>query len=293
MNTFGVHIKVLCEIDEMNLKEKYKDDIAMIMSKINHNGGELWATKDKKISKGSPFDTRDVALMLSELGFTKKDIIIQDIADLIFSTWKPDGRFKISLSGAIYPCHTIGAARVLCYLGYSDDNRIKKTFEHLLETQQEDGGWMCNKFSFGKGPETKYSNPGPTLEALDAFRFTSLTNADKRLDKAVDFLLWHWEIKKPIGPCHYGIGSLFMKTEFPFFRYNLFYYCYTLSFFKKAQKDKRFKDALILLKKKLMNGKMIIENPNRQLAEMDFCRKGQQSELATIKFKDLMINIGE
>jgi hypothetical protein len=37
---------------------------------------------------------------------------------------------------------------------------------------------------------------------------------------------------------------------------------------------------------------MIIENPNRQLAEMDFCRKGQQSELATIKFKDLMINIG-
>jgi len=24
-----------------------------------------------------------------------------------------------------------------------------------------------------KGPETKYSNPGPTLEALDAFRFTS------------------------------------------------------------------------------------------------------------------------
>ena len=82
-----------------------------------------------------------------------------------------------------------------------------------------------------------------------------------------------------------------MKTEFPFFRYNLFYYCYTLSFFKKAQKDKRFKDALILLKKKLINGKMIIENPNRQLAEMDFCRKGQQSELATIKFKDLMINL--
>lgn len=138
-----------------------------------------------------------------------------------------------------------------------------------------------------------YSNPGPTLEALDAFRFSSLSYTDKRLEKAVDFLLWHWKIKKPIGPCHYGIGSLFMKTEFPFFRYNLFYYCYTLSFFKKAHKDKRFKDALILLKDKLINGKMIIENPNRQLAEMVFCRKGQQSELATIKFKDLMKNIGE
>lgn len=131
------------------------------------------------------------------------------------------------------------------------------------------------------------------MEALDAFRFTGLINSDKRLDKAIDFLLWHWEIKKPIGPCHYGIGSLFVKTEFPFFRYNLFYYCYTLSFFKKAQRDKRFNDALILLKKKLVNGKMVIENPNRQLASMDFCRKGQQSELATIKYKDLIKNIAE
>ncbi len=277
----------------MDLKEKYKDDVAVIMAKINHNGGDLWATKDRKICKGSPFDTRDVALMLFELGFTKKDRIIQDIADLIFSTWKQDGRFRISPSGAVYPCHTIGAARVLCYLGYSDDNRIQKTFEYLLQAQQEDGGWKCNKYSFGRGPETNHSNPGPTLEALDAFRFTGLANSDKRLDKAVDFLLWHWETKKPIGPCHYGIGSLFMKTEFPFFRYNLFYYCYTLSFFQKAQKDLRFKDALFLLKKKCVDGKLIIENPNRQLASMDFCRKGQPSELATIKLKELMVNIKE
>jgi len=277
----------------MNLKEKYKDDIALIMTKINHNGGELWATTDQKISKGSPFATRDVAIMLSELGFTKEDRIIQDIAELIFSNWKYDGRFRISPSGAIYPCQTIGTARVLCYLGYSDDDRIKKTLEYLLETQQVDGGWKCNKYSFGRGPETEYSNPGPTLEALDAFRFNGLANTDKRLDRAVDFLLWHWEIKKPIGPCQYGIGSLFMKTEFPFFRYNLFYYSYTLSFYKKAQQDQRFHDALMHLKEKLIDGKMVVENPNRQLAEMDFCRKGHPSELATIRFNELMRNLGE
>jgi len=275
----------------MNQKQKYKNDIALIMSKINHNGGELWATEDKKIWKGSPFATRDVAIMLSDLGFTKEDGIIRDIADLIFSSWKPDGRFRVSPSGSIYPCQTIGAARVLCYLGYSDDDRIKKTFDHLLEIQQEDGGWKCNKFSFGRGPETVYSNPGPTLEALDAFRYSGLANTDKRLDKAVEFLLWHWEIKKPTGPCQYGIGSLFMKTEFPFFRYNLFYYCYTLSFFKKAHTDKRFKEAVNMLNDKLVKGKVIIENPNRQLADFDFCRKGQASELATIKFNELMGNV--
>ena len=277
----------------MDAREKYKDDIAVIMSKVNHNGGDLWATSDKSIWKGSPFSTRDVALILSELGFNKNDVIIQDIAALIFSLWKHDGRFKVSPKGSIYPCQTIGAARILCYLGYSDDHRIKKIFDYLLDTQQEDGGWTCNKFFFGKGPETKYSNPGPTLEALDAFRFTDLLNSDKRLDNAIDFLLWHWETKTPVGPCHYGIGTLFMKTEFPFFRYNLFHYCHTLSFYEKAKKDSRFKDALNLLKEKLINGQMVVESPNRKLAEMDFCRKGQPSDLATIKYRELIINLEE
>jgi hypothetical protein len=84
-----------------------------------------------------------------------------------------------------------------------------------------------------------------------------------------------------------------MKTEFPFFRYNLFYYCYTLSFYKQTHHDKRFIEALNLLKNKMIDGKMIVENSNRQLAVMDFCRKGQASGLAAIKFMELMKNIGE
>jgi hypothetical protein len=275
----------------MTLKDKYKNDIALIIAKINHNGGDLWATEDRKIWKGSPFATRDVAIMLAELGYDKKDQIIIDIAELVFNAWKPDGRFRVAPSGAIYPCQTIGAARILCYLGYAEDERIKKTFNHLLDTQHEDGGWKCNKYSYGKGPDTVYSNPGPTLEALDAFRFSGLVDKDKCLEKAVEFLLWHWKIKKPVGPCQYGIGSLFMKSEFPFFRYNLFYYCYTLSFYKKARGDKRFKEAVSLLQNKLVNGMMVVENPNRQLANMDFCRKGQASEIATIRYNEIIKNI--
>lgn len=200
----------------MKLREKYKEDIAFIMSKRHVNGADLWAGEGSNIGKGSPFTTKDAGLLLVELGFNKKDAIIKDIADLIFEHQQPDGRFRISKSGAIYPCHTIGCLRVLCYMGYGKDKRLKKTFDHLLSIQEEDGGWMCNKFSFGKGPETNHSNPGPTLEALDAFRFTDITKNKKQLDKAVDFLLWHWEVKKPVGPCLFGIGTLFHKTEFPF-----------------------------------------------------------------------------
>ena len=44
-------------------------------------------------------------------------------------------------------------------------------------------------------------------------------------------LLEHWAVRRPLGPCRYGIGSRFMQVEFPMFRYNLFFYVYVLSFY--------------------------------------------------------------
>jgi hypothetical protein len=275
----------------MKIKDKYKNDIAYIMSKRHVNGSDLWAGEDKNIGKGSPFSTRDVSLMLTELGFTKKDAVIKDLANLIFEHQQPDGRFKISKSGAIYPCHTIGCLRVLCYLGYAKDKRLKMTFDHLFTTQEDDGGWKCNKFSFGKGPETEHSNPGPTLEALDAFRFIDTNKKTQQINKAIEFLLWHWEQKKPVGPCLFGMGTLFNKVEFPFFRYNLFYYTYVLSFYKQSNNDKRLKQAFKLLESKMQADKIVVENPNRQLAKMDFCMKGHTSDLSSKRFNEIKSNI--
>jgi len=176
-------------------------------------------------------------------------------------------------------------------LGYAPDARLKKTFDHLLEIQHSDGGWRCNTYKFGRGPETVFSNPGPTLSALDAFRFTDLLNRDRRLDRAVKFLLDHWVTRKPLGPCHYGIGTLFMKVEYPFFRYNLFFYVYVLSFYESAKKDPRFLEALQILESKLVNGKIVVENPNRKLAGLAFCRKGQPSDLATERYREMLDNL--
>lgn len=276
----------------MNTKTAYKSDIAFILGKRRANGDDLWAGPDHNIGKGSPFSTRDAGILLTELGFTKKDKVIKDIAELIFMHQQPDGRFKVSSSGAIYPCHTIGCLRVLCGLGYAKDKRLRKTFDHLLSIQEEDGGWICNKYSFGRGPETRHSNPGPTLEALDALRFLPASaKTTKQINKAISFLLWHWEIKKPIGPCLFGMGTLFHQTEFPFFRYNIFYYTYVLSFYKKARTDKRFKEAFKTLQGKLVEGKMPVENPNRQLAKMQFCLKGNTSEIADKRFAEIKKNL--
>ena len=162
-----------------------------------------------------------------------------------------------------------------------------------MAIQHSDGGWRCNKFSFGRGPETEFSNPGPTLTALDAFRFTAFINKNESLDRAVEFLLAHWVARQPLGPCQYGIGSLFMQIAYPFFTYNLFFYVYVLSFYDKAKKDERFLEALEVLESKLDNGRVIVERPNSKLASFAFCKKGEPSDLATERYHEILCNLGK
>ena len=269
----------------------YKDDIEIILSHRYDNGDDYWATPDKRLLKGAPFTTIESPLYLLELGLSPDDPVMRGTANLIFSVQKDDGRFKIFPTGGVYPCHTVEAARTLCYMGYSQDDRLEITYQHLLNTQFSDGGWRCNKFSFGHGPETEYSNPHPTLIALDAFRFSKYLNNASTLDRAVEFLLKHWTIRKPLGPCHYGIGKLFMQVEYPFRSYNLFQYVYILSFYNVAKKDPRFLEAFSLLKSKTEDGKIIVERVVPSLGKLSFCKKGSPSLLATKRYQEILHNL--
>jgi len=168
----------------MAVEKEYLSDLETILSHRHDNGGDFWTTPDKRLLKGSPFSTFESVLYLLELGMSPNEPILKDTADLIFSTWQNDGRFKIYPKCGIYPCQTAIAAEVLCHMGYALEARLQKTFQHFLDSQYKDGGWRCNKFSFGHGPETEYSNPQPTLNALDAFRFSSYLNQNKALDRA-------------------------------------------------------------------------------------------------------------
>ena len=108
----------------------------------------------------------------------------------------------------------------------------------------------------------------------------------------MESLLAHWTVRRPLGPCHFGIGTLFMQVEFPFLRYNLFYYVYTLSFYNYARRDKRFLAALGVLQSKLDGQeRVIIERPNQRLANLLLCQKGKQSELATRRYDEIKKNL--
>jgi len=272
---------------------KYISDIEEILSPRFDNGADFWTTPDKRLLKGTPFSALGSTLMLLELGMKPSDPILKEVAELFFSTWKEDGRFKLYPQGGIYPCQTAYATYLLCSMGYVSDNRIQRTFQHFLETQYTDGGWRCKKFSFGRGPETEYSTPMTTLTTLNAFRFSKYLNDEPKLDKPVDFLLEHWNIKTPISPCHYGIGSRFMQVEYPISDYNIFQYVYVLSFYKRARNDKRFKEVFDILSSKLVDKKIIVERNSPNLKNLSFCKKGEPSELATKRYNEIIKNMNK
>ncbi len=277
----------------MSEDKRYSGDIEEILSRRYDNGGDLWATPDRRLMKGAPFTTLECVMYLLELGMKPTEPVLKNCAELIFGSWQKDGRIKVYPSGTVYPCQTIHALNTLCHLGYTEDSRVQKTLERLLGTQYKDGGWRCAKFLFGRGPETECSNPLPTLVALDAFRRTEHLNNNPALDKAVDFLLEHWRIRKPIGPCHYGIGTLFMQVEYPFRNYNLFMYVYVLSFYDRAKKDGRFLEAFEALKSKTVDGQIIVERVVPKLASLTFCAKGKPSALATKRYNEILVNLAK
>lgn len=267
-------------------------DLDKLLSTRHDNGADYWATPDGKIGIEKPISTLTALLVMSELTVEKSHEALQGAAGLVLQSIKEDGRVRIAPKGSIYPCHMALAATALCRNGFAIDNRVKSIMAYLLKNRYKDGGWRCNKFSYGRGPETDFSNPGVTLMALDAFRCADMYEESGDLDPGVETLLQHWRIRTPIGPCHYGMGKLFMQVEYPFLRYNLFYYAYVLSFYSKARKDERFKEAFKRLSNKLdINGRLIVERPNRKLEKLDICRKGEPSEAATERYLEIVKNM--
>lgn len=273
------------------MSPEHTADLERLLAKRQANDADFWATPDGKVGVGEPYSAITALLILHELGVDAEHEAAAGALEALWANWRPeDGRIRVGPSGAIYPCHTANIARVLCRFGYAANERMQATFEHLLENRHEDGGWRCNRGNSGPAPEL--SNPGVTLFALDALRFRPELVASPEAEAAVETLLAHWESKIPTGPCQFGIGALFMQTEFPFLRYNLFYYVYVLSFYPAARQDPRYREALDALAGKLdEDGLLIIERPHRYLAKWDFCTKGQGSEVATKRWGEIQENL--
>jgi hypothetical protein len=266
-----------------------KDEIKEIISLSETNGGAFWSRHDGDIHAPNGFSTIDVLNTLGEIGVHASDSeMVRKTIDFLFTYYDGKGNFRYSPKSTALPCITARILAALGRVGYHNDPRIEDCYRFFLESQQNDGGWRCATVRRGLAPETDASNPGTTLYVLDAFRFRKNPETDRiQLDKAVSFLLRHWETRLPLGPCRFGIGSRFLSIEYPFLRYNLFYYVYVLSKYGKALKDRRFQEALQVLRKKAVDKKIFPETPHKSWNTFSFARKDRYSENATRRFLEI------
>lgn len=262
-------------------------DVEAILAKRHHKGADSWATEDGRVYVGNPFSTLSSLGMLHELGVTARHPVVRDALELVLECWREDGRIRLAPKAPLYPCYTAEAARVLCRFGYADDPRVRHTVDHLLGGAHDTGGWRCNFTKFGRGPETECANPGATLFVLDVLRFGGPLDGPV-VEPAVESLLAHWRSRRRCGPCHYGIGRRFLEVEYPFLRYNLFYWVYVLSCFPSARGDERLLEAFELLRSQLDDsGRLVVGHCHRGLRKLAFCRPGEPSEPATHRYREI------
>jgi hypothetical protein len=266
-------------------------DRAALLARRGVNGGDYWATADGRWNVGTPFSTLACGLMLAELGLDQADPVARAIADTLLACQTEDGRIRPGPHLSVQPCHTAEAARLLCHLGLADDARLDRTFDHLLTAQAADGGWRCKVLKFGAGPDTDASNPGTTLAALDVLRFRTPLVTSLEAERAVDNLLDHWTVRRPLGPCRYGIGSRFMQVEFPMVRYNLFFYVYVLSFYPRARRHTALGAAIAAFQGKLVDGQLVVEHGRPALKELSLCRPGGPNPWATRRYAEIIRNL--
>ena len=242
---------------------EWQSDIDSILARRHDNGADFWATPDGRIYVGNPYSTIASLCMLHELGVGPDHEAVAGSLATIVEASRSDGRIRVAPKAPLHPCYTAEAARTLCRFGMRESETVQRTVNYFLEGIHEGGGWRCSFSKFGKGPETQCANPGATLYILDVLRYDpSLRFGVAAVDNAVEFLLSHWVTRRPIGPCHWGIGGLFMQVEYPFLRYNLFYYVYVLSFFRLAQQDERFRSVIAALEAKLdPDDQLVVERP--------------------------------
>lgn len=266
-------------------------DIEALLARREDNGADYWATPDGRIYVGNPYSTLSCLGILHELQVGPEHEAVVGALNLVLAAGRRDGRIRLGPKTPMYPCYTAEAARMLCRFGLERDPVVERAVDYFMGSGEITGGWRCSFSRFGKGPETKKANPGATLYVLDVLRWWPELSDGKEpvVARAVESLLEHWDVREPTGPCHWGIGSTFLRVEYPFFRYNLFFWVYVLSHFPSARNDPRFQAALRALDDKVdEEGRIVVEAPHRNLKGLTFCARGEPSAQATGRYREIL-----
>jgi hypothetical protein len=89
-------------------------------------------------------------ITLEHLGYQGDDERLHRAIEYLFEyAQMDDGAFTSDKYEAgrrgVIPCFTANAVHLLLWFGYGDDKRTAQAVQYLLDTQLEDGGWLCSE----------------------------------------------------------------------------------------------------------------------------------------------------
>lgn len=237
----------------------------------------------------------DPMVPLSDFGLPESDPGIQGAIELIYSRQTEDGGFK-HYYGKKLPCTSAYSTGLLLALGEGKTERTQTAVRHLLSIQRKDGGWLHGLNTLPGGTkENLASCPHATLHALWAMSMDDELRGSRAANRALEFVLHHWETKLPIPDqpgMGFGIGSRFANLKYPLLGYHILAYASILAHYHRACKDKRLKDvSRTILAKRGNDGLFKAESFIKAFSDFEFGRKNQPSKWITLHALTVIKNV--
>ena len=110
-------------------------------------------------------------ITLESLGYSGDDARVQKAIEYLFANAQMDdgaftaGELEQGRRGVI-PCFTANAVHFLHWFGYGEDERTHRALNYLLQSQRDDGGWLC--FERVKKTHACFWATAKALSALEA-----------------------------------------------------------------------------------------------------------------------------
>lgn len=98
-------------------------------------------TSDGELYRPKYIVTNWLAIVLADMGMTRKDPRIRRTAELLLDRWSRKGGDLSGASGEV--CVTGNAVRTLIRFGYLDHPVVERSIAWIVRTQKPDGGWHC------------------------------------------------------------------------------------------------------------------------------------------------------
>lgn len=153
--------------------------------------GGYWV-HDKSLYRPKYIATNWMLLVLSDLGFTRKDPRIARSCELWMKwTSARDGGFEASNKGNPkygHLCITGNTARAMVKFGYADHPRVERAFQWLVKSQAPLGGWSC--WNFGHRRRGRNLDSWEPMSAFAAYPRQKWTRGMKlAVEKGAEYYL--------------------------------------------------------------------------------------------------------